>query len=70
MDVVSTLSRFPEWGSCPKELLGLGIRDHRRVFSKPYRVIHRVAQQQVIVYLVVDVRREMQTVLTRRLLGA
>ena len=70
MDVVSTLSRFPERGSCPKELLGVGIRDYRQVFFKPYRVIYRVAQQQVIVYVVVDGRRDMQTVLTRRLLGA
>lgn len=34
MDAVSTLSRFPERGSCPKELLGLGIRDYRQVFLK------------------------------------
>jgi toxin ParE1/3/4 len=67
---IENLSTFPEGGSYPKELLGLGIRDYRQVFFKPYRVIYRVIGQRVYIYLIADGRREMQTLLARRLLGA
>ena len=67
-DVLDTLSRFPERGSWPKELLGLGIREYRQIFFKPYRIIYRVVGQQVIVYVVADGRRDMQTLLAQRLL--
>ena len=70
MDVVESLSRFPERGSYPKELIGLGIKEYRQTFFKPYRVIYRAVGNQVIIYLVADGRRDMQTVLARRLLGA
>ena len=70
MDVVENLSTFPERGSDPKELVGLGIKEYRQTFFKPYRVIYRVTGSQVIVYLIADGRRDMQTVLARRLLGA
>lgn len=70
MDVVQSLSRFPERGSFPKELVGLGIKEYHQIFFKPYRVIYRVTGSQFIIYLIADGRRDMQTVLARRLLGA
>ena len=70
MFVVESLSKFPERGSYPKELVGLGIKEYRQTFFKPYRVIYRVAGSQVIIYLIADGRRDMQSVLARRLLGA
>lgn len=70
MDVVESLSKFPERGSYPKELIGLGIKEYRQTFFKPYRVIYRVTGGQVIIYLIADGRRDMQSVLARRLLGA
>jgi toxin ParE1/3/4 len=70
MDTVESLSRFPERGSYPKELVGLGIKEYRQTFLKPYRVIYRVTGSQVIIYMIADGRRDMQTVLARRLLGA
>ena len=70
MDVVESLSKFPERGSYPKELVGLGIKEYRQTFFKPYRVIYRVTGRQVIIYLIADGRRDMQRVLARRLLGA
>ena len=70
MDVVESLSAFPERGSYPNELVGLGIKEYRQTFFKPYRVIYRITGSQVIIYLIADGRRDMQTVLARRLLGA
>lgn len=70
MGVVESLSKLPERGSYPKELVGLGIKEYRQTFFKPYRVIYRVTGNQVIIYLIADGRRDMQSVLARRLLGA
>ena len=66
----STLSEFPERGVYPKELLKLGIREYREVFLKPYRIIYRVMDKNVYVLLIVDDRRDMQSLLQRRLLDA
>ncbi|MDH4377611.1 MAG: type II toxin-antitoxin system RelE/ParE family toxin [Ramlibacter sp.] len=64
------LSVLPERGSYPKELVALGIKEYRQVFFKPYRLIYRVAGDAVLVYVIADGRRDMQALLTRRLLGA
>jgi toxin ParE1/3/4 len=66
--ICNSLSGLPERGAYPKELLALGIRDYREVFFKPYRVIYRVMGDTVYVLLIVDGRRDMQTLLLRRLL--
>jgi len=70
MEVAESLAAFPERGSHPKELLALGIREYRQSFFKPYRVIYRVIGKQVIIYVIADGRRDMQSLLLRRLLGA
>lgn len=70
MEVVEGLAKFPERGGFPKELVTLGIKEYRQVFFKPYRVIYRAVGRQVIVYLIADGRRDMSSVLARRLLGA
>jgi toxin ParE1/3/4 len=68
--VFSRLSESPERGAHPKELLSLGIREYREVFFKPYRIIYRVMDKNVYVLLIVDGRRDMQSLLQRRLLDA
>lgn len=70
MEVVEGLAQFPERGSYPRELLALGIKEYRQTSFKPYRVIYRVLGNQVVIYLIVDGRRDLQSVLARRLLGA
>lgn len=70
LEAVERLAQFPERGSYPKELLALGIKDYRQTAFKPYRVIYRLLGSQVVVYLIVDGRRDMQSLLSRRLLGA
>jgi toxin ParE1/3/4 len=69
MDVAESLANYPERGSYPKELLAVGIREYRQVNFKPYRLIYRVSGKQVIVYIIADGRRDMQTLLMRRMLG-
>lgn len=69
-NAIKSLSDQPYRGNIPKELLHLGVREWREVFFKPYRVIYCVIGKTVYVYLITDGRRDMQTLLQRRLLGA
>ena len=66
----SSLSRHPHRGNYPKELLDIGIREYREIFFKPYRIIYRVMKNNVYVLVIADGRRDMQTLLQRRLLHA
>jgi len=68
--VLAGLSDSPERGAYPKKLLGLGIREYREIFFKPYRIIYRIVEKNVYIHLIVDGRRDMQTLLQMRLLGA
>ena len=68
--VFSSLSEFPERGVYPDELLALGIREYREIFFKPYRIVYRVMDNIVYVLLIVDGRRDMQSLLQWRLLNA
>ena len=70
LEVVESLTAFPERGAYPKELVALGIRDYRQAAFKPYRVIYRVMGQKAFIYVIADGRRDMQSLLARRLLGA
>ena len=65
-----TLARFPERGPYPLELAEVGIKEYREVFFKPYRIIYRVQNNKVYVMMIADGRRDMQTMLLRRLLNS
>jgi toxin ParE1/3/4 len=68
-ELTERLATSPERGVHPRELSALGIHDYRQVFFKPYRVFYRHTEGQVIIYVIADGRREMQSLLSRRLLG-
>jgi toxin ParE1/3/4 len=69
MEAAASLEQAPERGSFPKELAALGIAEYRQILLKPWRVIYRVAGRNVIIHLIVDGRRDMQSLLQRRLLN-
>ena len=69
-ELILTLADFPDRGAFPKELLTVGIKEYREVLFKPYRVIYRVIGNDVIIYMIADGRRDMQTLLQRRLLAS
>jgi toxin ParE1/3/4 len=70
LEVAERLATFPDRDPHPKELQALGIREYRQTYFKPYRLIYRVTGKQVFIYLIADGRREMQSLLAGRLLGA
>jgi toxin ParE1/3/4 len=69
LEAIERLAQFPERGSQPPELISVGIKEYRQAFFKPYRIIYRAVDDQVIVYVIADGRRDLQTLLSRRLLG-
>lgn len=62
------LSDLPDRGNVPKELASLGIADFREIHHPPYRIIYRIMGRQVVIYCVLDGRRDMQALLQRRLI--
>jgi toxin ParE1/3/4 len=69
LEVADKLTSAPERGSQPPELRSIGIREFRQVFFKPNRVIYRIHDARVVVYLIADGRRDLQSILSRRMLG-
>ena len=69
LEIAESLSTAPTRGSQPKELRSLGDQEYRQILFKPYRLIYRIVGQQVAIYLIADGRRDMQSLLSRRLLG-
>ena len=64
---IASLAEQPERGTVPMELRGLGVGRYREIFFKPYRVIYQVLGSSVIIHVIADGRRDMATLLQRRL---
>ena len=66
---LNALKGFPERGSNPEELVALGIREYRETFFKPYRIVYHIDRGRVFISLIADGRRDMRSLLARRLLA-
>jgi len=69
-ETFSSLAENPERGAYPNELLAVGLREYRELYFKPYRIIYRIIEKHVYVMVIADGRRDMQSLLQRRLLQA
>jgi toxin ParE1/3/4 len=65
---MSGLAKMPARGNVPKELHRIGITEFREAHYKPYRIIYRIEERRVVIYCVADGRRDMQSLIRRRLL--
>ncbi|MBM3271102.1 MAG: type II toxin-antitoxin system RelE/ParE family toxin [Candidatus Sericytochromatia bacterium] len=65
---VASLAEFPERGKMPMELSGLGQSEYRETVAGRYRIIYRLLEPSVFVYVIADGRRDFQSLLARRLL--
>ncbi|MGH8209918.1 MAG: type II toxin-antitoxin system RelE/ParE family toxin [Steroidobacteraceae bacterium] len=70
LEVTDSLATAPERGLLCRELGALGIQEYRQVLFKPYRVVYRHFDRQVVIYVIADGRRDMQSLLSRRVLNA
>jgi len=64
----SRLTELPERGHTPPELSRIGVTNYREVNFKPYRVIYEVIRQEVFVHCILDGRRDIPSLLERRLI--
>ncbi|MBN1360301.1 MAG: type II toxin-antitoxin system RelE/ParE family toxin [Sedimentisphaerales bacterium] len=63
-----SLAQMPQRGHCPPELEQVGVRGHREIHFKPYRIIYQIMGRKVFIDCVLDGRRAVQDILERRLL--
>jgi len=64
------IASVPEAGSRTMELLEVGIRDCREVFSHPFRVIYHYSYSNntAIIFLIADARRDLNKLIKKRFL--
>lgn len=62
------LEEFPSQGNYPPELHKMGITHFREIRFKPYRIIYEIVDEKIFVHCILDGRRDMQSLLRRRLL--
>jgi len=67
-ELILSLDVRPERGHYPVELSRQGIKEYREVLFKPYRIIYEIVGSKVVVHLCIDGRRDMNTLLVRRIL--
>lgn len=65
---IRTLHDFPLTGLIPEELEKLNLSQYRQVVSGLNRIIYEVRQDTIYIHIIVDSRRDMNALLTRRLL--
>ncbi|MDR1148840.1 MAG: type II toxin-antitoxin system RelE/ParE family toxin [Spirochaetaceae bacterium] len=65
---IKTPDHFPNRGSYVPELLIKNIKEYRQITESPWRIIYRVDKDIVTVLLIIDSRRNIQDILTQRLI--
>jgi len=51
------------------ELVNLGINEFYQIHFKPYRIIYKISDDDVLIYCILDGRRSLQEILQDRLIG-
>lgn len=67
-DSVNTLKTFPLGGNLPEELERLNLTQYRQTVSGRNRIIYEVRQEIIYIHIVCDTRKDMKSLLTKRLL--
>ena len=65
---IRNLQVFPQAGVIPEEIQKLNLSQYRQVISGINRIIYEVRQDTIYIHVIVDARRDMNALLTRRLL--
>ena len=62
------LEEYPERGHIPQELKLTGIKKYLEIHYKPYRIIYEIEKKLVYIHSILDGRRNIQEILSERLL--
>lgn len=65
---VRILQTFPLAGKLPDELENLNLTQYRQLLAGMNRIIYEVRQDTIYIHVVCDARRDMKTLLMKRLL--
>lgn len=65
---IHNLQELPQVGSIPDEIEKLNLSQYRQILSGMNRIIYEVRQETIYIHIIVDARRDMKSLLTRRLL--
>lgn len=69
-DVIASIRDFPDQGRIPDELANINLSQYREVIAGRNRVIYDVRGDTIHVHIVCDTRRNLKSLLMRRLTQA
>ena len=69
-ETIRHLEYFPQPGFISEEIEKLNLTQYRQVLSGMNRIIYEIRHGNIYVHLIADARRDMYSLLTRRLLRA
>jgi plasmid stabilization system protein ParE len=64
---IRNLATFPLLGAVPPELESLNFNQYRQIISGMNRVVYEPREDAVYIYMIVDTRRDLETLLMQRL---
>jgi toxin ParE1/3/4 len=65
---INSLKYFPERGRRVPELLDKNIKDYRELIETPWRIIYKIENNDVNIITIIDGRRNVQDILTKKLM--
>ena len=69
-ETIHHLQQHPLAGLIPEEIEKLNITQYRQMLSGKNRLIYELRQETIYIHMIVDDRRDMQSLLARRLIRA
>ena len=67
LETAEALASFPNRGTRPPELPPGLDHEYRQIHFKPYRIVYEITRSEVVIHLISDGRRSLQSLLMRRL---
>jgi toxin ParE1/3/4 len=65
---VNNLGTFPLKGNVPEEIQSLNLTQYRQVIPGMNRIIYEIRRETIFIHIVCDTRKDMRSLLTKRLL--
>ena len=65
---IRNLATFPLLGAVPPELETLNLNQYRQIISGMNRIVYEPRADAVYIYMIVDTRRDLETLLMQRLM--
>lgn len=63
---ISSLARIPRRCRQVPELLDIGLFEYREIVERPYRLVFRIVDREVVILAILDSRRDLEELLIQR----